>query len=393
MIAPRHATFSNIRRTDGLRIDIDCQLDSADGTKEDHALWFEFNKPVLTDDDALAVALSTLCGKAYQSISMDLAPSAGILRQVEAFTSATVATLGTGTAVDVRRDGHVLSFSGGFDSLAALSLMPDGTDLVSMDFGGRFGRERTFFENFDTLIVSTNLLDTPLKKNSWSFMGSGAILASAHQRRTFHTFGSILEAGADNLRRKPVAASAATFPPFKASGFENAPYVLGLTEIGTLFVLARYQREHVGNSLLSLASPGEEKLHRKYVLAKITEDRLGVDLNVPSVPKPPRPHFEFGQNFALDFLSIYVAKHAGHDVANDMLRGIPDEILNLGSKLDLTFYERANTTLYEKFPTRLMGGLAEKLASAKMPFYVEQDWIELSIVRETLGKYYPAVLA
>ncbi|AIY00886.1 hypothetical protein ART_1287 [Arthrobacter sp. PAMC 25486] len=375
-----------------MRVDIDCQLVAADGTTEDHALWFAFNRPVLTDDDALAVALSTLCGKAYQSIHMELAPSEGILRQVEAFISATVSTVGTGTAVGVRREGHVLSFSGGFDSLAALSLMPEGTDLVSMDFGGRFGRERTFFENFDTTIVSTNLLDTPLKKNSWSFMGSGAILASAHQRRAFHTFGSILEAGSDNLRRSPVAASGATFPPFKAAGFENAPYVLGLTEIGTLFVLARYQREHIGNSLLSLASPGEEKLYRKYVLAKIAEDRLGVELNIPSVPKPPRPHFEFGQNFASDFLSIYVAKHAGHNVANDMLRDIPDEILNLGSRLDLTFYERANSTLYEKFPTRLMGGLADKLAGAKMPFYVERDWIEFSLIRETLGKYYPAVL-
>lgn len=387
MNAPRHASFTNIVRTDGLRIDLDCQIESTHGTVDSYPLWFEFNAPVLVDDDAVAVALSTLCGKAYPSISMDLSPSAGVLAQIESFTSAAVTTLGLSAAVPVRRQGHVLSFSGGFDSLAALSLMPAGTELVSMDFGGRFGRERTFFENFDTTIVSTNLLDTPLKKNSWSFMGAGAILASAHQRREFHTFGSILEAGPDNMRLRPAAASGETFPPFKAAGFENAPYVLGLTEIGTLFVLARYQREHIGDSLLSLASPGEEKLYRKYVLAKIAEDRLGLDLNIPTVHKPVRPHFCFGENFALDFLSIYVAKHAGRDVAFGMLREIPEEILKLGSTLDLSFYERANTTMYQKFPARLMGGLADKLARAGMPFYVEQDWLEFSQVREALGKY------
>ncbi|MEV8182920.1 hypothetical protein [Specibacter sp. NPDC078692] len=391
MNVPNSISFSNIRMAGGIRIDLDCVIISADGTTDSHALWFEFNKPVHLDDNMLAVALSTLCGQTYRNIYMDLSPAARTVKEIEVFTSASVTTNGSGYSVDVRREGHVLSFSGGFDSLAALSLMPDGTELVSMDFGGRFGRERTFFENFDTTIVSTNLLDTPLKKNSWSFMGAGAILASSHQRREFHTFGSILEAGADNLRSNPVAAAGGTFLPFKSAGFQNAPYVLGLTEIGTLLVLARYQREHIGNSLLSLASPGEEKLYRKQVLANIIEDRLGTDLHIPIVQKPARPHFAFGENFALDFLTIYVAKYAGHDIANDLVRDIPPEILNLGSQLDLTFYERANSTLYENFPAPLMGGLAGKLAGAKIPFYVERDWNDFSRVREALAKYYPVV--
>ena len=38
-----------------------------------------------------------------------------------------------------------------------------------------------------------------------------------------------------------------------------------------------------------------------------------------------------------------------------------------------------------------MGGLAGKLAGAKIPFYVERDWNDFSRVREALTKYYPVI--
>src|SRR5699024_8281135 len=97
-----------------------------------------------------------------------------------------------------------------------------------------------------------------------------------------------------------------TFPPFRAAGYINAPYVLGLTEIGTLTALLSTTPNLISESLLSVASPGEEKLYRKALLAKIVASRLGTTIHLPEIKTPTTPHFVFGKNFALDLLSLYV---------------------------------------------------------------------------------------
>jgi hypothetical protein len=381
--------FENIRVTDAMRIDLVCTV-TADESDNRFDLWFEFSRPVAVSDDSIGIALSTLCGRAYSAITYDLAISDETKEQIRGFTLASVGARSGNKTVRAPRSGLTLSFSGGFDSLAALSLMPSQTRLVSMDFGGRFSRERTFFESFDTTMVSTNLLSTPLSRNSWSFMGAGAILVSEDQGSRYHTFGSILEAGPDNLRVMPAAAANNTFPPFKAAGFTNAPYVAGLTEVGTLIVLGHYQPDLIPQSLASLASPGEEKLYRKKVLAEIVSERIGMNFAIPDVVKPPKPHFKFGQNFALDFLSFYVTKFGGRKAVDGLVAELPDEVERAAGKLDLTLFERANSTLYSNFPSSLFGGLAAGLAEAGMPFYTEHDWHEYQTIREILTPYHPA---
>lgn len=385
--------FNAIRKSDSTRLDLSCEV-TKDGLTRPHELWFKFSEPVLLTDDAIAIAMATLCGRAYDRIEFDLSPSAQALRVVSEFTRALEVTTTRGVATQAlpsTREGHVLSFSGGLDSLAALSLMPDGTKLVSMDFGGRFARERKFFEKFSPITVETNLLDTDLHTNSWSFMGIGAILTSGSTRAKYHTFGSILEAGADNMSLAPLAATKATFPPFRGAGYLNAAYVAGLTEIGTIMVALEYQRGLVQESLDSLANPGEEKFYRKQVLTKTVARKLGVDLELELTGKPAAPHYAFGQNFALDLLSLYVVKHAGIDAADELVRDIPVAALALSEKLDLTFFERANTTLYQHFPRPLLGGLVGRLAAAGVSLYTEADWLEYAQVRDLLRAYHPKI--
>lgn len=380
--------FESLRIAENQRVDIECVTESGSTS-----LWFEFSRPVALSNDSLAAALSTLCGRTFSDVHYGFETSDAALKQAQIMTGAEVTNTGKAQAIRAPRRGGLLSFSGGFDSLAALCLMPEDTSLVSMDFGGRFSREQAFFKHFPTTTVSTNLLETGLHRNSWSFMGVGALLLSEHHRAAYHTFGSILEAGVDNMRVAPVAARNETFPPFKAVGYMNAPYVAGLTEIGTLLVLAHYRRDHIRESLSSLAGPGEEKLYRKQVLAQVVADRLSIDIPLDVSPKPMKPHFSFGQNFALDFLSLYVMKHAGIAVASDMVSEIPSEALALSKKLDLSFFERANSTLYSNFPRPLFGGFAGKLAGADIPFYTEHDWVEYAEVRNFLGRYHAAIPA
>lgn len=275
--------------------------------------------------------------------------------------------------------------------MAAMSLMPEDTQLVSMDFGGRFAREREFFEKFDTLTVSTNVVDTPLRLNSWSFMGIGAILTSDYFGAEYHTFGGILEAGPDNMRLAPAAARNNTFPPFRAAGYINAPYVLGLTEIGTLTALLSTTPNLISESLLSVASPGEEKLYRKALLAKIVASRLGTTIHLPEIKTPTTPHFVFGKNFALDLLSLYVISETQDPSAMNMVDNIPEAAVRLADSLNFDFMERANPTLYENFPSKLAPNLNRLLAEYDIRWYTEKDWDEYGNVRRFLQTYHPVL--
>lgn len=367
---------------------IDVEAKTADASYD---LYFEFDRPIAASCTAVAIAMSTLCGRTFSKVTFDFPVAPHVVPAIKELTQSVVESSGEERVPAGKRSGTLLSFSGGFDSMAAKMLMPDDTNLVSMDFGGRFAREREFFDKFDTLRISTNIVDTPLRSNSWSFMGIGAILTSDYFRAEYHTFGGILEAGPDNMRAAPAAARPNTFPPFRAAGYVNAPYVLGLTEIGTLSVMLRQEPGIVAQSLISVASPGEEKLYRKAVLADVVAESLGVKLARADVPAPEVPHFQFGKNFALDLLILYVISRTGDKGARGLAGGIPDTAVSLATRLDLTFMERANPTLFEKFPTALTPGFHKKLAENEIRWYSEKDWREFGLVRDFLKAFHPAV--
>lgn len=361
---------------------------SREGEESENEIWFEFSERIWITNSSLAVALSTLCGRAFDYISFGMPVSNEVLREIYELTQATIDTTGDEIQPPINREGVLLNFSGGFDSLAAKALMPGNVNLVSIDFGGRFAREREFFDQFNTLRISTNILDTGLQTNSWSFMGIGSILASHFYGAKYITFGGIMEASPDNFRTIPAASKKYTFPPFRAVGYENAPFVLGLTEVGTLMVLLKSSPNLIADSLMSLASPGEEKLHRKSVLTKIVADEVGVDIQLPVIQPPNSPHFRFGESFAVDILSLYVMNKTSNADAMGMVRDIPDTVREFAQSQTMSFMERANPTLFENFPSSLFPLLQDKLGEYGIKWYTEQNWKEIQEVRKLLAPYH-----
>ena len=357
-------------------LNIDASSVSVQATSEKfaHDIHFEFSKPMPVSSTSVAIALSTLCGRAFKKVHYDFPVAQSVFKAIGDLTFADVSSSGDEAQIHTPRRGTLLSFSGGFDSLAAKALMPADTQLVSMDFGGRFARERQFFESFDTLRVTTNIVDAGLQKNSWSFMGIGAILASDFYRARFHTFGSILEASIDNLSLEPAGARNVTFPPFSAAGYENAPFALGLTEIGTLTALLKTRPDLVGESLLSLATPGEEKLYRKLTLARLVNEVICAKVELPNISAPESPRLKFGENFAVDLLALYVISKTGEVDARGLVADVPPDVTNFALKADMKFMERANPTLYENFPSPLWPALSARLAELDIKWYSEKDW-------------------
>jgi len=354
---------------------------------------FNINKQIELNHDLIALSLSTLCGRNnYTDIFMDIEVSSFMHQKITDFTlsnfKANKINMDQPQYTSEQRDGITLNFSGGFDSLCALCLMPEATNLVSMDFGGRFGREKGFFQKFKPIVLSTNIIDTPLRSNSWSFMGIASILTSSHYKTKYNTFGGILEASPNNFDRNPIAAKNISFPPFAAVNMLNAPYTLGLSEVATMHIIAQAMPDMVSESLDSLAEPGTEKRYRKQVLAEIMSNRYGIALPINKLPAPSKPHFTFGQNFAADFLSLYIIKHAGYDIASHTISDIPEDLIELASKLEMNFYERINTNFYTNFPQELKSDFYSKCLKYNLDPYTRKDWDEFLVVTKRLSSHY-----
>lgn len=365
---------------------VTCSSIGEEGTTSDR-LSFELNHPAAPTNDEIALTLSTLCGNAYQSIQMDIAVSDAVLEGIGKFTGAEVTVAGTlpyREREPKNDDGAIiLNFSGGFDSLAALAVMPEDTRLVSVDFGGQFDRESGFFKRFDPHILTTNFRQLKHDRNSWTFMGAGALLFSGYLNARYNVFGTILEANMAQMEELPRAGVSTDTPPFASAGLSDIRYTNGLTEVATAMIVLRYMPEMVNDSLVSLGNPGTEKRYRKQTLTSIVSDRFHMPVHY-DLTEPPQRRLGWGDYDPIDFLSLYAIKHAGIEEASKTISGIPQEAVDFAQGHRLTFYERLNTNFLGTFPQGLLPDYLAKLAGAGISPYDEEDWKDLRAVVEFL---------
>lgn len=358
--------------------------------KEDQ-LYFELNVKIIPSANSVALVMASLCGQAkYSKIIIDLEISKYIKVHIENFCkSELVTSIKEKTFEETFKDynGCLLNFSGGFDSLAAKSLMPEGTKLVFMDFGGMFAREREALKGFEVFVVSTNLTSTHFTKNSWTFMGIGAILFNDLLKCNYITFGNILEATPINIYNSAKVANNPTLSLFSAVGLTNTPYVLGLTEIGTALIVIRNLQNMLEVSLKSLAHDGEVKKYRKQLIILSLIRKFKLEIAVPSLIKPNR-RIDFGKSFADDFLCFYLVKHLNKQELLGLYNNIPSVVFELAEILNLSFYERVNVSILRNFPLELREELFHNLTKTQIANYKSNDYIELHLVSIVLAQYH-----
>ncbi|MEX5309641.1 hypothetical protein RF650_09535 [Kocuria sp. CPCC 205297] len=289
--------------------------------------------------------MAALSGASFNRVVLPLAISPHIHKRMEAYCGAIVdAPIAKSLRSDYQNGDHtVLSFSGGLDSLSVRALMADRKiDLVSIDFGGRFRRERKFFQQFETTIVETDIVSSNLRAHGHDFMLVPALLRARAIGASGIATGQILESSAHSLLDfLGVAEESSNDAGFDLlTDLAAVRPVGGMTEVGTALTSLRLCRDHISDSLVSLAGPREEKLHRKHVLLELSAKMLGIDIKLPEIERPSRPHFVFGETFAVDFLVLWVAKRAGRSWAESMVRDLPDDLEDFLKDLRLDFYER-----------------------------------------------------
>ena len=395
-------TFNNIRRdSSGCSFDvISSKRASAD------TLTFKTPFPSRTiSDTALACVMATIAGQGYREVYADIPLSKETIDKLETFTGAkwkvksVVSEFSLHQALNKiclllkkRKNSFLLNFSGGFDSLAAKALMPDSTNLVSVDFGGWFERETKFFTSFETNILQTNFRQLKYDRESWTFMGAGAFLMAEALHAQYNVFGTILEATQAHFNPSVVKTDGNGVLPFSILGLRDARITNGLTEVCTAMIVTHYYPELVHQSIESLAANGSEKKYRKQILTSIICKKYNRNVQVQSFSEPKEnQRVSWGTNFALDFLALYELKNAGMSIVEKTVSDIPKAAIELADRLSLQFYERLNPKFLNDVPGFMRSDYLKKLEAADVTVYNSNDWEEFNAVTALLAEYYPAI--
>ncbi|GAA1339659.1 hypothetical protein GCM10009594_09170 [Kocuria palustris] len=348
------------------RLEMICRYDG-----EDHVLWFGLpSGSKRPHGDLIACVIAATFGSKFDEFELMEPVTRDTRERLEMITQAEWnAPLNVGSSPTLG-DKLALNFSGGFDSLAALALLDrESTELVSMDFGGKFIRERGFFERFTPHIVETNIAGF---QGDWTFMGAGTLLLAETIGASFMAFGSILEASPWNFRRG--ADPSADHAVFRAAGLRGVAPVAGLTEFGTTRLVVDRFPNLVMDSLASLADPHTEKYFRKLQMVHHALPEHSEIATLAREVSPARVG-EYGNSFAMDFLAPGMFKFSAHSSPRWMKP--PQGVFDLIADLDLDFYWKWNPSL-QVDPSGAWGiGLAVRRSEEGLETYDEKDWDEI----------------
>lgn len=353
-------------------------------------VYFDLSEPVEIDDNLIAISLSTFCGNKFDEIYFDLSISDKTIKNISFYTQSNVNVSSINNEDFIREDRTkiALNFSGGFDSLAAKILFGDNVELISMHF---FDSEYKFFKNFKPYIVKTNFRQLGYADNVWTFMGVGSILYSNFLNIKYLTFGTILEAY--HLHATSFLSSRDRFieSPFNFAGIDTLKLIQSMTEIGTALVICNTYPFLANESLNSLSLPRTEKRYRKQLILQILKKKFNLDnilIELTEAP-PENARLTWGNDYALDFLNLYILKHAGYEETSKIMKNIPQVVVDFVNNNSLDFYEKYNPNYLNNIPKEMKSDVAKNLAIAKIFPYNQKDYDDLKKVLEFLTKFHP----
>lgn len=352
---------------------------------QEHALWYEFDREVEPSTNAIAIALSTLCGTKFDSIVYDFPVADETTQLIQKFTKASVSSSAACKPIAPRGGGRILSFSGGFDSFAALRLLGSEAHLVSLDFGGWFEREARFFNNFDPLVIKTNIRQTPTQKNSlatnhWTFMSTGAILTAEYFGATQHSFGSILGETFSRPVKSPKRVA-----PLEMMGLTESPVTNGITELGTAKLLLQSDPQLVADSIQSLAGKTDRKRYLKTAIATLLAPQYCQSLSLPELPESWSAPISITDSYTTTMSLLYFISVGKLELIAPLFREIPDSLISFASETDMEFMLKANTDHYQFLQRKDAGKLLASLENYGFSPYTEFDWDNAKATRQFLN--------
>lgn len=348
----------------------------------DDELWFQLPHGFKPHSDQVAAAIGAVFGNRFETIEFDAPLTARVVEKLGSATGTQWKVPSTCPDGPVGGESITLSFSGGFDSLAALAVLGDLANLVSIDFGGGFERERRFFSKFDPAMIGTNARKF---ESSWTFMGLGVILLREFYEADYFAFGSIFEASPWNFLSR--TGRMRSHPIFEAAGLTAVNPIVGLSEFATAELAVRQYPEKIVDSLISLASVKSEKFYRKTLMLELSKRRNGLTIDTRSLPASEwESRLQIGKSFAADFLAPGMFNFLGSKASQWM--ETPGAFVDNFAELSLDFYWRDNTENIMDVPPRIAAKIASRKAELGIESYRSRDWDELREVISFLKLYH-----
>ncbi len=387
------ATFSHFILEPG-KITFSAHFTQDDKTLKKDQLYFSLSEPFIPHHDLIGYACATLC-YGFDFLVFDLPLSLKAQEQIKVFCEGKEikAPLLTDTPLleegFSKRNGLTLSFSGGFDSLAALSLMPQNTKLVSTIFGGYFTREDRFFKDFSPFLLETNFRQLGYDVYSWTSMGVGSILYAEYLQSQLHVFGSALEDSIYNFALSPGSATQRETIPFSFAGLYDARFTNGLSTACTGRLVAYYYPHLLEKSLRSLGPDGSEKFYRKWLVMDIFFTDFSRSPNPIAEPTVPLFHHRtlFGSKIASDFMAFYFVKYRGIEKALHLYQNLPYEVIYLSSLLSLDFYNKFHAPFLQGIPEDFQKEYLLRLEKAGIFPFEKEDLIPFVLVGQCVVRY------
>lgn len=355
----------------------------------EYPLFFEFDRAIEPTSQEIAHALSTLCGNKYSHIDFGFEVPRNTIEEIASFTGAEINAVTSAPAQHLEfSGGNVLSFSGGFDSMAAKALMPDDTHLVSMDFGGWFTREAEFFKTFSPITITTNARRIPdqstsFARNHWGFMAIGALLTRNYLGARYHTFGNIL--GTEFASAGP---SRVKLAPLENVGYIDAPYTNGITELGTAKLMTLAFPNLLSDSIDSLAAQHDRKRFLKIALVHAVSTNPELLSTVPSADTEWNSPVPFNSSYTttLGALALY-SQNKGH-LIEPIFDNVPQASVEFAKSQNFSFMEKINWDKHQHMEPALLGDFWTKLSKYGFSPYTESDWESVRKVRNHLNELF-----
>jgi len=361
-----------------------------DGKEIVNHYYFKFNIPALPSDTTVALVLIDLMKdlNVFQDIFIDLyVPNVALTAIRDLYRNrnpgeATTITCRSKPRAQTRlfarppkqrehasQNPYALLFSGGIDSLAAHYLF-ENIPLISIEWGDKYQREKTMFENFDPFIIRTNIRNfAPILH-----MPSIAMLLKDFLGFSHIITGDVFEASPHEEQR--FASTETQTCGIEETGVVEEHPIYFANEIITLMVVTHYCIDQVPLSLASCANEKTEKRFRKDLIAKTIYQNWGLSPNFEVSAPPDRPSL-YGYCFARDYLSLYFAKMLGKDLVTTYIK-IPESVVDHIEQSDFSFafFEKYDQRFLYCIPQNLRDSVIIRLRGAGIYSFDAHDWDE-----------------
>ncbi|MFN3734243.1 hypothetical protein [Comamonas testosteroni] len=292
-----------------------------------------------------------------------------------------VKSWGNGVATAYRPESGFLAFSGGFDSIATNYVLGKDVPLASVNFGGVFEREFTWFKNFETTIFEWNIRDineTGIKFNEaldWRWLLSPMLLLKSMDNPFSIYTGTIMEASSYWwLDKKPIFNSYGY--NVIGNGVALICPVASITEYATSVISSKFlSREQNISCLNSVAAEGSIKKYRKKVLLAIASGEEMVE--------GCQERYRFGTGLADDMIALWLSWRLGVKwVLDNYCENFPANL-----NCDMSFFEKINTNNLDVLDDVTRKNTLKKFFDVGLKLYSADDFQYLKNATDARSKF------